>query len=304
MNRKFVLKVFTALFFLIGAFVVWNTLGSAETNIDPVDYWAWSDNAGWWDFYNTNTVQVATSALHGYASSSIGEMALNCDSTPNGNICNDSDFKVLNVDASGNLSGCAWNDTIGWISFWCGNYDCQGGNICSESNYQVTIDAVGEFHGYAWNDVEGWISFNCDNNNSCNSSDYKVVTSWRPGRLTGYLISPIIDTQKTGGVILQSIIWQGTQPAGTSVDFQIAVSNSTSGPWTYEGPGGSTTDYYGQECPLIGVSDPAAGPGKAICVDKNLTAGYRYVRYKVRLQSNTTQNQTPKVEDVILNWGE
>ncbi|KKL83733.1 hypothetical protein LCGC14_1971770, partial [marine sediment metagenome] len=89
----------------------------AAANIDATDHWAWSDTAGWWDFYGTNTVEVGTSTLHGYASSSIGEMVLNCDSSPSGNICGTSNFAVTNVEAGGSLSGCAWNDTTGWISF-------------------------------------------------------------------------------------------------------------------------------------------------------------------------------------------
>ncbi len=262
---------------------------------------AWSDTAGWWDFHKTHTVLVGTSSLHGYASSSIGELALNCDSTPGGNICGTSNFAITNVEAGGSLSGCAWNDTIGWISFNCADYNCQGENICTESNYQVTIDANGVFNNYAWNDIEGWISFNCANDSSCGTSEYKVETSWRAGVLAGYLESSIIDTQRAAGVTLQSIIWQGTSGTGTSVDFQVAVSNSAGGPWTYKGPGGSETDYYGAECPITGIGT-GANPDIAICVDKNLTAGYRYIRYKVRLQSNTAQSSTPIIEDVILNW--
>jgi hypothetical protein len=101
---------------------------------------------------------------------------------------------------------------------------------------------------------------------------------------------------------LQSIIWQGSQPAGTGVDFQIAVSQSPSGPWVYKGPGGSTTDYYGRECPIAGISDPPAGPNKAICIDKSQVANYRYLRYKVRLKSNVLQTLSPRVDDIILNW--
>lgn len=274
------------------------------TNIlsDVASSSAWSDITGWWDFHRTHTVLVGTSSLHGYASSTSGEMALNCASTPNGDTCNDSNYKVTNPGATGQLSGCAWNDTIGWISFWCGDGDCDGSDVedasstCAQSSYRVTIDGNGVFQGYAWNDVEGWIDFN--------SSTSTVVTTWRAGRLTGTLISPIIDSQRTDGVTLQSITWQGTQPAGTSVDFQVAVSNSTSGPWTYKGPDGDTNKFYGQGCPSVGVADPAVGPNKAICVDKNLTKNFRYVRYKVRLQSNLAQDQTPQINDIILNWAQ
>ncbi len=299
---------------IIGLLVIAGSLafvvpsGNADTNIDPTNHFAWDDVAGWWDFYGTNTVGVGTSTLWGYASSSVGDIALNCNSTPKGDICATSNFAVTNADGGGSLSGCAWNDTIGWIHFWCGDGNCDGSptedasSTCASSNFRVTIDANGVFHGYAWNDVDGWISFNCANNSSCNSSNYEVETSWKPGVIVGYLESSIIDTQSQGGATLVSVTWQGSQPSGTSVDFQVAVATSTSGPWNYEGPGGSSSNWYGAACPTVGTANPGAGPNIPICADKNITADNRYLRYKVRLQSNLQQSQTPQVTNVILNW--
>jgi len=302
------LLVLLALFVITAAFFTVSSPSIAATNIDPVDHWAWSDSAGWWDFFSTDSVEVTGTELKGYASSSLGDMALNCNSTRIGDICASSNFRVVNNGASGDFLGCAWNDALGWIYFSCSDTNCNGveeggaDDICSQSLFQVKIDANGEFTNYAWNDVEGWINFNCANDSSCGTSDYKVITSWSVGITTGYLESSIIDTQKVGGATLTSIVWQGSQPAGTSVDFQIAVSNSQSGPWSYEGPGGSTTSYYGAECPTPGIGN--VGPNKAICVDKNITLDNRYLRYKTRLQSNTAQTLTPVVDDVILNWEE
>lgn len=281
------------------------------TNIDPDntdERYAWNDNMGWIDFHGSHNANVGTSTLWGYANSDDERISLNCNTTPEGDVCSSSDFKVTNPEAAGYLSGCAWNDEAGWISFWCGDGNCDGSNTedasstCSSSNYRVTINASGTFSGYAWNDVNGWISFNCSNDSSCGTIDYKVTTSWVPGRMVGYLTSSIIDTQSQRGATLNSIAWQGTQPSGTSMDFQIAGSNSTSGPWSYLGPSGSATSYYGRACPSIGASDPAAGPDTPICVDRSLTANYRYLRYKLRLQSNTSQDKTPTINKLVLNW--
>ena len=269
---------------------------------------AWSDVSGWWDFHNTHTVLVGTSSLHGYASSSIGDVALNCDSTASGDICSSSNFSVTNASGSGSLAGCAWNDTVSWISFSCEDYDCDGvkegggDDICSTSNYQVSVDSGGSFNGYAWNDVEGWIDFNCANSGGgdCSSSSYKALTSWAPGVITALLDSSVLDTGITNAV-LTSISWQGSQPSGTSVDFQIATSTSADGPWTYNGPSG-TSDYYGAECPTYGASNPGAGANKSICVNKNLNKDFRYVRYRMRLQSDTSQTLTPQINDVVLNF--
>lgn len=280
------------------------------TNIDSTLYHAWSDVSGWWDFHNTHTAVVGTSSLSGYASSSIGDIALNCNSTPSGDICSTSNFKVTNPDGGGNLSGCAWNDTIGWVSFWCGDGDCDGGSTadasstCASSNYRVTINATGTLSGYAWNDIDGWISFNCENDSSCAASNYKVKTSWAPGRLVGYLESSVINTEVVGGATLNSIMWQGEGGAGTIVDFQIATSSvSNPASWTFFGPGGDSQVYYDNACPIAGSSGTGAAPNTPICVERSRTANSRYIRYKVRLQSNTAQNSTPVITDIILNWG-
>ncbi len=298
----------------ISAFLIFEEIqrvladANAGTNIDSTNRHAWSDISGWWDFHYYHNVKVGTSTLIGYASSSIEEISLDCATSPVGDICNSSNYKVTNPNGSGQLSGCAWNDTIGWISFWCGDGDCDGAGVedasstCSNSNYRVTIDANGIFSGYAWNDIEGWISFNCANNNGCGNSNYKVETSWRPGRLTGILESSIFDSGAAGGVTLNSIIWQGSQPAGTCTKFQIAVSNSPTGPWNFWGPdiacdgSGDTNQYFGATCP---------GPNTAIEIkscDRAWIKDKRYLRYRVILESDTAQSLTPRVDDIILNW--
>lgn len=308
--KKSIIKFFSIIAVAAVFTILFSTLTTADTNIDSTNKWAWSDTAGWWNFYSTDTVEVDGQELRGYATSSIGAMALNCNSTPNGDICSDSNFKVTNPDANGNLSGCAWNDNVGWISFWCGDGDCDGSSVedasstCSASNYRVTIDANGDFNGYAWNDIEGWISFNCANDSSCDDSNFKLQTSWTPGKKVGYLTSSAIDTQEEGGATLNSIVWQGSQPSGTSVDFQVAVSNNPSGPWNFQGPDGTSDTWYGRECPVAGSSDPAAGPDTAICVDKTQTANYQYLKYKVRLKTDFAQDNTPTINDIILNWSE
>lgn len=80
----------------------------------------------------------------------------------------DYNFTTSSVPAlSGNVSGWAWSETIGWISF-----NCTDRGICGTSNYGVNINSsTGDFSGYAWagggvdaagNPVPtlGWISFN------------------------------------------------------------------------------------------------------------------------------------------------
>jgi hypothetical protein len=147
---------------------------SSIYGIDPNYRYAWSEAIGWIDFYSTGSVQVESTELKGFAeAASVGYIALNCDSTPNGNICATSNFKVLNN--GGTLSGWAWNDQIGWISFNCSNT-----GTCGVSNYKVVIDLNGYFTGWAWSENIGWISFNCADQGVCATSNYKVKTNWVP----------------------------------------------------------------------------------------------------------------------------
>jgi hypothetical protein len=54
----------------------------------------------------------------------------------------------VNHDGSGQLSGYAWGENIGWINF-------------APPSGGVTIDpTTGEFDGYAWAENVGWIHFN------------------------------------------------------------------------------------------------------------------------------------------------
>ncbi len=258
----------------------------ASTNIDSgsFNHWAWNDTIGWIDFYYTGSnINVSSAQLTGYASSSVGYIALDCATSPTQNCTYP--YKVSN-NASGNLSGWAWNDAIGWISF-------DSATAGSPYIYQVTISpSTGEFSGWAWNDIVGWISFNClDINNCATSPNHKVKTNWRTVSATGNLISSIFDTQQTNGVAINTIMWQGSQPSGTSVKFQIASSNSSSGPWSYIGPDGSGNTYY-----------TPTGPGFPVQINSAYHSNHRYYRYKAFLTSNTSQTESPRIDDVIINW--
>ena len=267
-------------------------------------HWAWNDDIGWIDFfipYITGTVNVSSAQLTGYASSSAGPISLDCGTAPNGsggtqNICGTSNYKVSN-DGSGNLSGWAWNDEVGWISFYWGNTSADPTAsktaLCqSYSSYcGVSIDGAGVFHGWAWNDTVGWISFNCANT-SCSSSSFDVVTTWTGASQgkTGTLDSQTFDTGVASGAQLNSIMWKGNEPAGTSVGFQIAASNSSSGPWNFIGPDGTSATTY------IGIS------GSPISLGNYSLLNGRYFRYRVILTANTGQTATPQVTGVVVNW--
>ncbi|MBI1960856.1 MAG: hypothetical protein HYS43_01105 [Candidatus Liptonbacteria bacterium] len=277
--------------------VLFASAARAATNVDPTYLYAWNDSAGWINHYGSNAVTVTASKIEGYATSSIGEISFDCATTSAGNVCGSSNYAVTN-DGVGNLKGWAWNDTIGWISFWCGNVNP---GDCASSDYEVTIDLSRYFNDYAWNDVIGWISYNCADGGLCGSSDYKVRSAWAYAAASGTLVSSVFDTQITGGSAINSVLWEGTQPSGASVNFQIASSNCSNGAtndptcstgtWAYIGPDGTTATYY-----------QPSGPDVAVSINLAHHNNKRYFRYRAYLQTDIAQTAGPTVTRVIINW--
>ncbi len=269
-EAKTKLKILTfSIVILIFTFLILDS-ANAATNVSSIitGRRAWNDVVGWLDFYETNTVMVTSTKLSGYASSSVGYIALNCDSTPNGDICagGAGAWKVSND--GGNLSGWAWNDAIGWISF-------DSTTATSTYAYQVTVNvSTGDFSGWAWNDIVGWFSFNCNNSvigNTCGTSNYKVNADWFNAPQTAELTSSIFDTGVSTGVAINTIMWQGNKPAGTIVQFQIASVNSLGG----GGAGSIDSTYRYAWADSIGWIDFGYSAGNVTVGETQLT-GYAY----------------------------
>ena len=55
---------------------------------------------------------------------------------------------------AGGLSGWAWSENVGWISF-----NCRNQNTCATVDYGVRIAADGNLIGHAWSSNIGWIDF-------------------------------------------------------------------------------------------------------------------------------------------------
>ncbi len=80
-----------------------------------------------------------------------------------------------------NVSGYAWSDNIGWVSFNCTN---QG--TCGTADYGVNIDGDGIFSGYAWSDNVGWISFNPADLSGCPSGTCRTELNVGNGEISGW----------------------------------------------------------------------------------------------------------------------
>ena len=74
-----------------------------------------------------------------------------------------SPVNVAKADSVRELTGWAWSDNVGWVSF-----NCENTASCGSSNYVVQLDLTsGNLSGYAWSDNLGWLSFNSSHISGC-----------------------------------------------------------------------------------------------------------------------------------------
>jgi hypothetical protein len=109
--------------------------------------------------------------------------------------------------------------------------------------------------------------------------------------LEASLISSVFDTFVSNGAAINSLMWQGNKPSGTEVRFQIASAATSTGPWGYKGWDGSESSYY--------TPTDANVP---IQINPTFHNNHRYFRYKIFLYTDQARTQSPRVDDVIINW--
>lgn len=101
---------------------------------------------------------------------------------------------------------------------------------------------------------------------------------------SGMLLSSIIDTG-TPSNFYEFRYSPITKPDGTNIEFQLATSNATSGPWIFLGPDGTASTTYSFSNSIINA----------------IHNGDRYLRYKMMLSTSNT-SVTPTVEDVTFSY--
>lgn len=176
---------------------------------DNVNHWAWNgDGAGWVDFnppLGHVRFPIGQGELTGYAyiPSLDSYISLNCDTTAS---CASVSYKVTSA-SDGTLSGYAWNDAYGWISFNCNDAGLPAGACTNGGNYKVTIaSSTGDFWGWAWSENLGWFSFNSANTEliGTTTAAYKVSASKRAGvPVNGVQVSLSIAYNDQGNVLLK-----------------------------------------------------------------------------------------------------
>lgn len=81
---------------------------------------------------------------------------------------------------AGSISGYAWSENIGWVSF-----NCADPGTCAASNYAVNVDASGKLSGYGWSETIGWITANESELSGCPSNPCRAKINGNA--LTGWL---------------------------------------------------------------------------------------------------------------------
>ncbi|MDH3628021.1 MAG: hypothetical protein OES25_10235 [Acidobacteriota bacterium] len=215
-------------------------------NIDPLNKYAWSENAGWINAQPTGPggpgMQVDEFELTGWMwAENFGWISLDCSNTSS---CATVDYGVNN--SGGVLSGYAWAENAGWVSFSCANT-----GSCGTASYGVVIDSTtGSFSGHAWAENFGWISFE-----SMGPNPFQLKANWTCSVPVG---SPSVTLDKAAGGMTQ-LDW-APLPGATGFDVtrgDLGLLRSSGGNYT-----GSILDCVEDNTPAVSAlhgGDPAPG---------------------------------------------
>lgn len=126
---------------------------AAQSNVDSVKKFAWTENCGWTNWRDANGgtqgVNVGGSFLRGFVwGENVGWINTGNGSGPYLNT-DDTNFGV-NIGVGGFLSGFAWGENIGWV-----NFGTQAQVGAQGARYDASTR---RFRGYAWGENIGWIN--------------------------------------------------------------------------------------------------------------------------------------------------
>lgn len=156
-------------------------------------------------------------------------------------------------------------------------------------SYPSTVKPVSSF------DLTGYIygmTANCSNiyaGTTGNNQEFFIVSTLVSDcdyASSGYIESSTFDTG-SDQVAYNWLKWTGIAPQNTAIKFQLATSNSSSGPWNYVGPDGTGSTYY--ENAALDM------------VNYNQHLNQRYLRYKLFLE-NSNSLQPPSLEELIVSY--
>ena len=188
-------------------------------------------------------------------------------------------FSTVRAGNFGNLSGYAWSDNIGWISF-------------SGTNYGVTVDSSGNLGNYAWSDNVGWISFNAADVQSCVTSYGGTAGEMVAGRLQGWAKAVAADNNGWDGCISLS---------GSSPSYGPAVPGGINQTGTFDGYvwGSSVVGWISFNCNTGGPT------GNNICATSNYNVQVTFqssIGGSANLGFTADPSRVQKGKSTYLTW--
>lgn len=130
-------------------------------------------------------------------------------------------FSISNYIKAGsgdNVSGWAWNDVLGWISFNCTD------DSCIPIDYGVNVEANGNLTGYAWSEAVGYIWFNPDGPFP-GLPNYSAQKNLGDGKVSGWarICSMADDPGSCSGGTVAGWIKMRKDPADAGGDYGVYV---------------------------------------------------------------------------------
>ena len=131
----------------------------AQSNVDPVHKYSWSENCGWMNWRDAGSptssqgAVIGTTFMYGYVwLENAGWLKLGGGTPANGFAYSNTTGPDtgVNIAPSGNLSGFAWGENVGWV-----NFDTAAALAPFSQHARVS---AGRLRGYAWGENIGWIN--------------------------------------------------------------------------------------------------------------------------------------------------
>ncbi len=206
-------------------------------------------------------------------------------------------IKQAKAGVTDNVSGWAWSENIGWISFNSTNCDTDGDGTREASegtagcpavgtiipNYGVKIATDGTLSGYAWSENIGWISFNAADLAGCPSGTCNAQVNLANGQVSGWARA-LAGISGGGGwdgwikLAGNGLSWNGSACVGINdygntnrCNWGVKINTTTgdfSG-WAWSDMVVGWISFNSKDCDPNGDGNPSDGPAGCVEAGRN-----------------------------------
>lgn len=194
-----------------------------------------------------------------------------------------------------NVSGWAWSENIGWISF---NNTTGGGGI----NYGVHINENGTFTGYAWSENIGWIDFSPVGPYPA-SPNYSTKVNLETGEVSGWARALAHGDGWNGWIKMRGTNY------GVSIDMTTgkfsgwAWSDAVVGWISFKGPNYGVMTTF-QPLPIVSTTGETwlhcARQGRSIPILNWHYSNGTQAAYRVQIDNTSETFPSPEVDTGVI----